>query len=89
MEDYESLVQELLEIGRQIKNPSYSASGYLYKDENGRPAKDERAQEIGSQLDSMGGMQMMQSAHEEVSMELGSVAARELESIWRGIGNWM
>lgn len=85
----DSLVQELLEIGRQVKDRSFSASGYMYRNDEGGLAKNERAREIGQKINSMGGMQAMQAAHQAISEQLGSAAARELEAIWKGIGGWM
>jgi hypothetical protein len=69
----EQLINELISIGR--------TKGYL-------PREEGRTREIGEELNKMGGMGLMQTAHEQVSSSLGNVKARELESAWSGIGMW-
>jgi hypothetical protein len=85
----QGLLEELLEIGRQVRDRSFSASGYMYLDENGSTAKSSRAQEIGRELDGMGGMDAMLAAHQIILERIGGTAARELEVIWDDIGGWL
>lgn len=74
-------IEELIRIGRKSVPDAHSASNFL------GPAQ-ERAREIGEDLNRAGGLQLMLKAHGIVRAELGNVAARELESAWDGIGEW-
>jgi hypothetical protein len=78
-----SLIDELIAIGRNVADPTYASSGYL-----SRGSKSERAMQIGSCLDKMGGMRVMSDALDRVREAIGSAAARELEICWDGIGDW-
>ena len=69
----EQLINELISIGR--------TRSYL-------PRGEGRIREIGEELNKVGGMGLMQRAHEQVYSALGNVKARELESAWNGIGMW-
>jgi len=69
----EQLINELISVGR--------TKGYL-------PREEGMTREIGEALNHLGGMGLMQAAHERVSSSLGNVKARELESAWDGIGQW-
>jgi hypothetical protein len=68
------LIHELVSIG--------STRGYL-------PREPGRTREIGEELNRIGGMELMLAAHQQVSLALGNVKARELESAWGYIGQWM
>jgi len=79
---YSKLVPELVRVGRKQIPDSASASFYLriaYK-----PAR-----MIGEQLNHLGGLNLMKSAHREVTNVLGPIAARELDMAWNGIGQWL
>jgi hypothetical protein len=85
IDEFESLVTELISIGK----------GVGYRNNSGKPndAFDEklrntRAREIGTRLDEMGGVTSMREAHSRVLGELGLGPARSLESAWRFIGQW-
>lgn len=69
----ERLLAELVSIGR--------TTGYL-------PREEGRTREIGEELNRIGGIELMRTAHERVYSSLGNVKARELESAWGGIGQW-
>jgi tetratricopeptide (TPR) repeat protein len=79
---YSKLVPELVRLGRKQIPDSASASFYLriaYK-----PAR-----MIGEQLNHLGGLNLMKSAHGEVTNVLGPIAARELDMAWNSIGQWL
>jgi hypothetical protein len=78
-------VEELISIGRKSAPDGYSASNFLARVPG--PVQ-ERAREIGEELNRAGGLQLMLKAHAVVGAKLGGVAARELESAWNGIGEW-
>lgn len=79
---YSTLVQELVRIVRKEIPDSASASFYLriaYK----------ATRMIGEQLNHLGGLNLMRSAHAEVTNVLGAVAARELDMAGNGISQWL
>jgi hypothetical protein len=80
----DSLVKELIEIG---EDGSISGSG-LGKTRKGADGRNERAMEIGAEIDEIGGEEMMQDARRRVKHKLGFLAALELEAVWGGIGTW-
>ena len=85
---FQELVDELIAIGRNgHPDPTKAASGFGVTSA-GSIGRNERAMEIGQLLNEMDGEESMLSAHHEVSEELGSLPARELEAVWRGIGTW-
>ncbi|MFE9321849.1 hypothetical protein ACIHDR_03455 [Nocardia sp. NPDC052278] len=51
---------------------------------------DERAAQIGSQLNDEGGMDLMRAVHAAVADEMSAMPgrSRELEAVWGGIGSW-
>lgn len=68
------LIAELIAIGR--------VKSYL-------PREEGRTREIGVELNRIGSLALMQKAHEQVNSALGYARARELESAWAGIGQWL
>jgi hypothetical protein len=70
----EELIAELISIGR--------SKSYL-------PREEGRTRDIGAELDRIGSLPLMQKAHEQVNATLGYARARELESAWAGIGQWL
>jgi len=70
----EELIAELISIGR--------TKSYL-------PREEGRTRDIGAELDRIGSLPLMQKAHEQVNAALGYARARELESAWAGIGQWL
>jgi hypothetical protein len=79
----DALIAELVKIGTRGPDDWPGSSSRFLRD-----AK-ERARAIGKQLDAMGGSDYMMAAYETVRESLGSVAARELEAAWGGIGEWL
>jgi hypothetical protein len=75
------LTERLIEIGRVSDPNEERASNYL-----GDARKE--AFRIGRELDRLGGLPAMVAAHREVARRLGGAAARELELVWHGIGDW-
>lgn len=88
-EQMRQLVEEIIKIGADIKDPSYASSGYFYQNQEGQHTRDPRTREIGSRVNDIGGFSLMQSVHKRVSDKLGSRPARELEMTWSGIGQWL
>jgi hypothetical protein len=70
----EELIEELIAIGR--------VKSYL-------PREEGRIRDIGTELNRIGSLALMQKAHEQVNSALGYARARELESAWAGIGQWL
>lgn len=70
------MTRELVEIG--------TGRGFMTVEKD-----DERTREIGHRLDRLGGMELMQRVHANVSQQLPYRArSRELERAWDGIGDW-
>ena len=74
------LVDELVRIGRRTE-PGGGARWYLTR-------ANTRAREIGETLSEKGGQDSMLAAHKGVRLQLGAIAARELEVAWDSIGAW-
>lgn len=68
------LIEELIAIGR--------VKSYL-------PREEGRTRDIGTELNRIGSLALMQKAHAQVNSALGYARARELESAWAGIGQWL
>lgn len=86
--EFDSLVVELIQIGREIEDPEYSSSGFLRKRDSVEDIDHPRAKEIGRRLYEMGGrkLDLMRKANEMVGQALGSDAASCLDCCWSGIG---
>jgi hypothetical protein len=78
----DSLVTELIEIGRTCDFVSDSGDSY---DGNGYH---KRAREIGIRLNEIGGMELMLSVYCRVVAKLGPGLGRSLEVAWGYIGGW-
>ena len=83
--NFDSLIDELIAIGQNEKfiaarpeDPS-KYDGFNHK----------RAREIGEIFEKAGGMDKMSFVYHKVKEKLGTTKARELESCWGGIGDWM
>jgi hypothetical protein len=48
-----------------------------------------RAREIGTRLNTMGGMPLMWKAYQKVQRKAGKTAAAHLEYAWAEIGRWL
>lgn len=86
--EYEHLVEELVRIGRQVKDPTFSSSGFIRR-RLLRSSIDPRARKIGRKLNQMGGWEMMSKANKRVAATLGHLAAHDLSRAWHGIGDWL
>jgi len=76
------LATELYQIGQ--------SDGYLSKSPGGafdNNCKNIRARQIGAILNGMGGLDLMSLVHGKVQQARGH--ARDLESCWGGIGDWL
>jgi len=82
--EVDSLVAELIEIGRSDGFLSMQAGGKFNKNH-----KHIRAREVGTRLNEIGGMKLMQATGYRVGATLGAGPARELESAWGYIGEWL
>ena len=89
MDEFERLVLELIEIGREPERRGYSSSGYLRPRETAEASRHPRAREIAEVLFNMGGLGLMQKANRRVSDVLGPVAAMELSHAWHQIAGWL
>jgi hypothetical protein len=86
---FDDLVNELIQIGKEVKNRKDSSSGYLYLDFRRNTQKHPRAHKIGELLNERGGIELMRKAHSVVRERLGKIPARELEVCWGYIGDWL
>lgn len=79
------LTAELINIGRSDGFLSLKPGGKF-----GEDMRHMRAREIGSQLDQIGGFELMQAVALEVTgfLDPASGRGRELEVAWNGIGGW-
>jgi len=75
------LVSELIEIG--------NSPGYLGSGEEFDGFEHIRTREIGERLNQLGGKDLMVAAYYRVRAEIGAGKARELESAWGHIGDWL
>ena len=82
----ETLISELIEIGNTEK---FVSANQTEPDKYDERLNHIRTREIGGLLDNSGGMPLMREAHDRVKNVLGAVVARELESAWGYIGDWM
>jgi hypothetical protein len=78
------LVNELIQIGKSYEY--LSLKGDVKYNKRGDHI---RARDIGEQLNKMGGIDLMRAAHDMVKSSLGTGQARNLESVWDGIGDWL
>jgi hypothetical protein len=81
--EIDAIVDELVEIGREEEFISMEPGG-KFDDKR----KNVRARRLGTRLNEMGGMPLMQAVHYRVRNRLGGGLARELESAWGYIGDW-
>jgi len=87
-EAFDTVVEELIRIGRDVEDPSYHNSGYLRPRDTAEQSRDPRAREIGRRLYSLGGNRLkeMQRAHKAVVAALGPIAGAGLNWAWHEIG---
>jgi hypothetical protein len=72
--EIQSLVRELIEIG--------NTRGFVTSESN-----DKRTRKIGSRLNAIAGMDLMERVYDEVATHVRR-PARELDLAWDGIGEW-
>ena len=78
------LLKELIRIGRSCDYISSTGGG-----EYNKRGDHIRTREIGERLNQIGGNDLMVAANYRVRVALGDSKARELESSWGYIGNWL
>lgn len=78
------LIEELIKIGKQ--------DDYL-SERPGAPfniqCRHVRARQIGTRLNELGGLELMQLAHRRVKKKLGATLSSHLEYAWDEIGQWV
>jgi hypothetical protein len=80
----DSLIKELIQIGISQDYLSERPGGAF-----NAHCQNQRAREIGSKLDKLGGMPLMLQAFQKVQKKAGKTAASHLEYAWVEIGRWM
>jgi hypothetical protein len=82
-QEAERLIAELIQIGKQ--------DDYL-SERPGMPfnmqCRHVRARQIGTRLNELGGMALMEYAHDQVLRKLKAQLASHLEYAWTDIGEW-
>ena len=81
--EVDALIAELIEIGRTCDFVSNSGDDF---DGNGYHI---RAREIGTRLNEIGGMELMQAVYYNVLTALGPTRVRSLAFAWAHIGDWL
>ena len=81
--EVESLTEELIRIGIQddylSERPGYGFNGQC---------RHIRARAIGTQLQQVGGNDLMSWAYRKVRKQAGKILASHLEYAWKDIGDW-
>jgi hypothetical protein len=77
------LLSELVKIGRQDDFLSTQPGGHF----NVR-CHHVQARRIGTRLNEIGGLELMQAARSEVKQKLKAVMAEHLDYCWQDIGEW-
>ena len=83
-EEAQTLIKELIEIGRKDDYLSEHPGGQF-----NAQCHHIRARAIGRRLNEIGGLPLMQSAREAVRRKLKMTMASHLEYAWATIGKWM
>ena len=86
--EFDSLVQELIQIGKNIEDPNYSSSGFIRERDTREERRHPRAREIGKRLYKLdkNRLGLMIKAHDDVKEILGLRAASNLSLCWDEIG---
>lgn len=82
--DVERMLDELIRIGKTDDFLSERPGGAFNRD-----CRHIRAREIGTRLDEIGGLTLMQYANRRVRRKLGKNLSWHLEAAWRDIGGWV
>lgn len=83
-QDVERLLEELVRIGK--------SDGFLSERPGAsfnRECRNIRAREIGTRLDEIGGLALMEYANRFVRRKLGKNLSWHLEAAWKDIGQWI
>jgi hypothetical protein len=78
------LLDELIQVGRQDDYLSERPGGPFNVQ-----CRHVRARQIGSRLNEIGGMPLMEYVFDQVRRKLGKELASHLEFTWAEIGRWM
>jgi len=78
------LLDELFKIGRQDDFLSERPGGAF-----NAQCRHIRAREIGQRMNEIGGMTLMEYAHNRIRRKLGKEIGAHLEYAWAEIGRWM
>lgn len=86
--EFDSLVAELVRIGREAEDPNYCSFGFLRRRDSVEDIPHPRAKEIGRRLYDIGNRtsKLMRQANEMVGQALGNSAASALSCCWDRIG---
>ncbi len=83
-QEVNELIEELIKIGKQDDYLSERPGGLF----NGQ-YRHIRARAIGNRLNAIGGLPLMQYAHDRVRKKLGLSLVSHLEYAWTDIGEWV
>lgn len=83
-QDVERLLDELIRIGKTEDFLSERPGGGFNRD-----CRNIRAREIGTRLDEIGGLALMEFANRRIRRKLGKNLSWHLEAAWKDIGQWV
>ena len=81
--EVEGLISDLIRIGKQDDFLSERPGGQFNVQ-----SRHIEAIRIGRKLDAIGGLPLMQYAHEQVRKKAGKLLASHLEYAWDDVGSW-
>ena len=82
--EVEHLLDELMRIGRTEDYLSETRGGAFNKD-----YRHIRARQIGTRLDEIGGLELMEYVSRRIKKKLGKNLGSHLDYAWTEIGHWM
>ena len=82
--EVEHLLDELMRIGRTEDYLSETRGGAFNKD-----YRNIRARQIGTRLDEIGGLELMEYVSRRIKKKLGKNLGSHLDYAWTEIGHWM
>jgi hypothetical protein len=82
--DVNRLVEELIRIGKADDFLSERPGGGFNRD-----CRHIRAREIGTRLNEIGGLALMEYVNRQVRRKLGKNLSWHLEAAWKDIGKWI
>lgn len=83
-QEVERLIEELNRIGKTDDFLSERSGGAFNRD-----CRHIRAREIGTRLDEIGGVALMEYVNRQVRRKLGKNLSWHLEAAWKDIGEWI